>query len=111
MKTQITTYLLTTLCLVLFTGCPNTYDRKVHQTIDATQTLVEVALATFKELNINSKITAKEYDQVQAYYQDYQAAMNVAIDAAQGDTSQFTPETALRLSTQVISLIERFQNR
>jgi hypothetical protein len=99
------------LSLIAFTGCQNSYERRAYQTLDTTQTLVEVAMATFKALNISGKVTAQEYDDISVYYSDYQAVMNAAIDAASGDLNQFTPETAMRLSVQLISLIERFENR
>ncbi len=95
----------------MWQGCPNSYDRQAYQTLDTTQTLVEAAFVLFKIENQRGDVTRAEYDKIHEDYAIYQAAMNIAIEQAEGDTTRWTPEKVLRLSTQLITLIERIEAR
>lgn len=103
--------LLVAMCLAaLQTGCL-TNERKAYQTLDTTATLVESSLKAFRVLNEGGHISPEDYDKVAAYYADYQTAMNAAIDLAQMDMNQFTPERVMALAVQLINLIERIEQQ
>ena len=110
MKSKLTVGMLLAFS-IFWQGCPNSYDRQAYQTLGTTQELVEAALAILKYENDAGNVSQEYYDLLRRDYVLYQEAMNIAIEQASGDTTHWTPEKVLRLSTQLITLIERIEDR
>ena len=97
------------LLAITLAGCNTSQQQRAYQSLEATSILVEEAALAFGELNAQGLILADQYDQAQAVYENYQDAMNFAINVAENGLQDPTSDKVLGFALEFINLIESYQ--
>ena len=94
---------------VVLIGCTTSQQTKVYNTLYTTEQSVVAAVDAYDTLVINGTLTTNAVPQVSKVFNDFQAAMRVAVVTASYNTNAITPPALAVEAQSVINLINTIE--